>query len=116
MGYTPDELAQIQARWRLRFPPDLIDLLATHRPLLDGPGSFDWLSSDPSDIQGRLDWPFEGFWFDIQHDHLWWPEWGEKPPALAAQRARLAEIFAGVPTLIPLFGHRYLPAEPFESG
>jgi len=116
MGYSSSELAQIQTRWNVRFPPDLVDLLSIHRRLIGEPGSFDWLLSDPSDIQERFDWPLEGFWFDVEHNGLWWPEWGEKPSGPAEQRARLKEALAGVPKLIPLFGHRYLPAEPFEAG
>jgi hypothetical protein len=116
LGYSSSDLAQIQTQWRIRFPPDLVDLLRTQRPLIGGPGSFDWLLSDPSYIQERFDWPFDGFWFDIEHNDLWWPEWGDKPSTPAEQRARLKEVLAGVPKLIPLFGHRYLPAEPFESG
>ncbi|HJQ56101.1 MAG TPA: hypothetical protein VJ890_04305 [Vineibacter sp.] len=116
MGYSQHELEVIQERWNLRFPSDLVDLLRERRPLLDGPGAFDWLLSDPVDIQGRFDWPFEGFCFDIEHNEVWWPEWGPKPEGLGEQFERLREVFAGVPTLIPLSGHRYLPADPFEPG
>ncbi len=116
MGYSSSELAQIQAQWKVRFPPDLVDLLRRRRPLLEGPGSFDWLGSDASHIQDRFDWPFEGLWFDVQHNDLWWPEWGDKPSTPPEQRARLKEVLAGVPKLIPLSGHRYLPAEPCEVG
>lgn len=115
-GYSSEELEAIQDRWRLRFPPDLVNLLQHQRPLIGGPHSFDWLTSDPAVIQDKLDWPFEGFWFDVVHNHTWWPEWGPKPHEQDGQRLRLAEVFAGVPPLIPLFGHRYLPAEPCEPG
>src|SRR5687768_2519321 len=105
MGYSQDELDDVQARWNLRFPPDLVDLLREHRPLM---GGFDWISSDPAIIENCLRWPFEGFCFDLEHNDLWWPEWGEKPPDLRQQRERLAEIFSGAPKLIPLFSHRYI--------
>src|SRR5262252_296177 len=45
-GYSQDELDDVQAKWRLRFPPDLIDRLRERRPLLVGdtdPRSFDWV-------------------------------------------------------------------------
>lgn len=116
MGYTRQELDTIQERWGLRFPLDLIDLLREHRPILDGPAAFDWLLSDPLKIQASLDWPFEGFWFDVEQNDVWWPEWGQKPESSTEQRSRLQQIFAGAPKLIPLYGHRYLPAEPFERG
>lgn len=116
MGYSQSELDDVQARWNLRFPRDLIDLLREHRPLLGGSDSFDWLLSDPAAIQERLDWPLEGFWFDVERNNQWWPEWGEKPLALGEQRDLLKKVFAGAPRLIPLYGHRYIPQEPFEVG
>jgi hypothetical protein len=116
MGYSQAELDQVQERWGLRFPPDLVELLLEHRPLLDGPASFDWLRSDPAKIKDRIEWPFETIWFDVEHDQAWWPEWGKKPADLAKRRDQLMEIFAGAPKLIPLFGHRYIPEEPCERG
>lgn len=114
IGYSQSELEDIQTRWKLRFPPDLADLLRERRPLLDCTGAFDWLTSDPAIIQERLDWPFEGFWFACQRNHVWWPEWGNKSPILAEQYERLREIFTAAPKLIPLIGHRYIPEDPFE--
>lgn len=116
MGYSLAELDTIQARWDLRFPPDLLDMLRQHRTLLDGSSAFDWITSAPATIRDRLAWPFESFWFDVQRNGVWWPEWGDKPVAADAQRDRLREVFASAPKLIPLFGHRYLPAEPSECG
>jgi hypothetical protein len=116
MGYSHLEIDDIQERWNLRFPPDLVDLLLIHRPLLDGPSSFDWILSDPTAIQGRLDWPFDSFWFDVVHSGVWWPTWGDKPEGLNGQREQLKAAFAGAPKLIPLFSHRYIPEEPHDSG
>lgn len=116
MGYTQQELDVIQARWQLRFPSDLVALLRTQRQILPERGAFDWLLSDPVVIQDRLDWPFEGFWFDVECNNVWWPEWGTKPEASTDQRERLRKIFDDVPKLIPLSGHRYLPASPCEAG
>src|SRR5579863_2963351 len=116
MGYSKTEIDDIQARWKLRFPPDLVELLLEHRSLFSGPGSFDWVLSDPAEIQQRLDWPFEGFSFEVQHNQAWWPEWGAKSNDFAEQQRRLSEVFAQIPKLIPLFAHRYLPEEPCERG
>jgi hypothetical protein len=114
MGYSQAELEAVQARWDLRFPPDLVELLREHRPL-PLPGCFDWLTTDAATIQTILDWPFDSFWFDVQHGR-WWPEWGEKPSSPDEQHDRLKQAFAAAPRLIPLCGHRYLPQEPFERG
>jgi len=114
MGYSRAELEAVQAFWNLRFPPDLVELLKEHRPLLDGPSSFDWLMT--LTIPERLDWPFESFWYDVAYNDVWWPEWGERPLDLEERKERLKEILAQAPRLIPLYGHRYIPEEPHESG
>lgn len=114
MGYSQGELDGIQERWKLRFPPDLVELMLERRPLVSN--GFDWLTAPDEYIQGRLDWPFDGFMFDVEHNVLWWPEWGPKPETLEQQTKVLREVFAAAPKLIPLFGHRYLPETPFERG
>jgi len=40
---------------------------------------------------------------------------GEKPSSPAEQRGRLQQVFAAAPKLIPLYGHRNLPQEPFRK-
>lgn len=114
MGYSQAELEDIQDHWKLRFPPDLLELMRRRRPLM--PGGFDWLVSSPAEIQRILEWPLEGLWFDVQENGLWWPEWGEKPEAPLDQFNKLGDVVAKAPKLIPLYGHRYLPAAPHESG
>jgi hypothetical protein len=116
MGYSQGEIDDIQAHWRLRFPPDLVALLREQRPLLGGRGAFDWINSDPDTIRARLDWPLESFWFDVQHSEVWWEDWGDKPAGAPEQRAILNATFAKAPKLIPLFGHRYIAEEPCEPG
>lgn len=112
-GLTPAELAAAEARFDFRFPPHLRSFLAIVLPLGDFP---DWRDLDSPELQRMLAWPFEGMRFDIEHDAFWWPAWGERPSnvrrAVELARTRVAEA----PALIPMFGHRYLPAEPLEAG
>jgi hypothetical protein len=114
MGYAQSEIDAVQEYWKLRFPPDLVDLLLVRRPLVAG--GFDWLDTPVHVISQMVNWPFEGWWFDVKENGLWWPEWGQKPKSSTAQMACLAEVFARAPKLIPLYGHRYLPETPQESG
>ncbi len=116
-GYSAVELDDVQAKWGLRFPPDLIEELREFRPLIDHPQiCFDWVTSDPNQIRENLAWPFEGYWRSVQRLEIWWPEWGERPALFADQKEKLRGIFAGAPKLIPLAGIRYIPDEPQESG
>lgn len=116
-GYSRAELDDAQARWGVCFPPDLVDLLLERRLMSPRPNHvIDWVCSDDAVIRERLAWPFEGFWFDVEHNGLWWPEWGSRPAEVAERRAALHAAFSAAPKLIPLFGHRYLPTEPCEAG
>lgn len=115
-GYTQTELDGIQEKWDLRFPPDLVALLRTRRKVIEGRlSSFDWLEASDETIKQSLDWPFEGFLFDVQHG-LWWPEWGDRPDEPDVAEDRLRAVFATAPRLIPVYGHRYIPEVPNENG
>jgi hypothetical protein len=115
-GYTQTQLDDVQAKWDLRFPPDLLDLLRERRPLVDYPKCFDWVTADPKFIRGLLDWPFEGYWRSVERNELWWPEWGERPASTMDRKEKLRGIFAAAPKLIPLVHICYLPDEPNERG
>ncbi len=107
---------RVQEKWELQFPPDLFEFLLRQRPFCVGDGFFDWVHSPDHEIQQLLAWPFNGFWFDVQHNGVWWPDWGPKPESQSQQMTRLKEVFRAVPRLIPIYGRRYVPAEPLESG
>ncbi len=109
-GYTAPELERAQSRFSLTFPSELIELLLDRRPV----GGTDWNNEEM--VRSQLAWPFEGLLFDVEGNGLWWPEWGDRP----AKEEDRAEVFRAVrrraPKLIPIFGHRYLPATPCRAG
>jgi hypothetical protein len=109
-GYTQTELDDAQAKFGLVFPPDLVALLRDRRPLKGH-----WWSDEVA-IRRMLDWPFEGLLFDVEHNTLWWPEWGQRPISPEARSEVLCSVVSRAPKLIPLYSHRYLPEEPHESG
>lgn len=116
-GYTQDQLDDVQAKWDLRFPPDLLGLLRDRRLVsLHGRPTVDWVRDEDTVIRGWLDWPFEGFRHDVESGGLWWPEWGARPETAGDRHARLQAVFAAAPTLIPVFAHRFLPSDPCEAG
>jgi hypothetical protein len=45
-GYTEGELDDVQSKWDIRFPPDLVDLLRERRPLVNDKKCFDWITAD----------------------------------------------------------------------
>lgn len=110
-GYRPDELREAQDRYGVRFPPDLVELLLDRRPV-DG---WDWRTDDAG-IRRALEHPLIGLLYDLEHNDLWWPEWGERPPSAGERAEVLTAIVDAAPRLIPLIGHRYIPEQPHESG
>lgn len=110
-GYSKSELDAAQERYGLRFPPDLIDLFLEQQPA----NGYDWRGESPG-IRKMLNWPFEMLEFDLEHNGLWWPEWGSRPATAEDRAAVLQFELAKAPKLIPLIGHRFIPEEPCLSG
>ena len=137
LGAQPEERVDAaEHRWGVRFPPDyrlfLQRLYAVDRPMyavqlhLDGSATrrdctafYRWLSDASDDIaaiQGRLDWLYDGLEFGIEHNALWLNGWEAPPPTLDARKACVRKLVAAAPRLLPIFGHRYLLAEPCQAG
>lgn len=113
-GLSDQEVADVQARYGFSFPPDLRALLQTALPASDRFPN--WRSDPPGELERRLAWPADGIAFDVESNQVWLSAWGAQPSdpgeAVALARAKLAEA----PTLIPVYSHRFLPAEPSEAG
>ncbi len=112
-GLTAAERARAEERFAIRFPPDLAELLRVGLPT--GEGFPQWRSLDAS-IEAQLAWPLEGMLFDVEHNGFWMPEWGQRPADLEAANAVATAAVRAAPALVPLYAHRYLPAEPLEAG
>lgn len=112
-GLDEEELAAAEARLGCAFPPDLRALLSAALPL--GDGFPDWRRPGSPELAAALARPIEGLCSGVG-DGWWWPPWGRRPQttprAVGVARARLA----GVPPLVPIFGHRHLPADPPVAG
>jgi hypothetical protein len=129
-GPSEQEIATIEHRYDVRFPPDyrlfLRVLHTVDRPCVGAgyagasmipvtaPSFYNWQMD--TEIRAAYEWLFEGLFFDVQHSNLWPQSWGIKPAIAEAQKARLRELLHAAPRLIPVFGHRYLLAEPCVAG
>lgn len=113
-GLSTAELARVESVVQASLPPDLRSFLGEGLPL--GDRYPNWREPDAPEVRDQLAWPFEGIAFDIEHNAFWLDAWGRRPSRLddALQIAR-AQV-AAAPRLIPIRGHRYLPAEPFLPG
>jgi hypothetical protein len=113
-GLSPTEFDRIEETFGLRFPPDLRRFLATALPI--GSGFPDWRHSSPATLKHRLAGPLDGILFDIEHSDFWLDDWGERPNDLPEALRIGRERVASAPKLIPIFVHRFIPAEPHDAG
>jgi len=119
-GLAPGELADIEARYEFRFPPDLREFLSIGLPVSDDfpnwrTGRITWRSNSKS-ISDHLNWPYRGMCFDIENNGFWMRDWEARPEGLQKAFEIARKIVKAAPPLIPVFSHRYLPAEPLAAG
>lgn len=118
-GLTESEVEACESRYGFIFPPDLRALLQSALPvgIQGGQDSFpNWRQRNDVQILDRLDWPFEGLAFDIEHNDFWWPTWGLRPERLEEAIEIARGQVSAAPRLIPICSHRYLPESPCEAG
>ncbi|WP_067470783.1 hypothetical protein [Nocardia amamiensis] len=120
-GLTDAEFDRIEYEYQFEFADDHRAFLAAglpvHEPREEEPGTSyawerpwpDWRNGDPDELRRQLNWPIDFLLEDVQHGH-WPPAWGERPDsnqgAVDKARAQLADV----PTMVPVYAHRFLPA------
>lgn len=109
-GLTSDQIADIQATFGFTFNRDHIDVLRHVTP----EGWIDW-TGDEQTIRDSLAWPIEGVLYDVERA-FWMPAWGERPATKAAAIGVARHHLTTAPQLVPVYGHRYIPAAPEPSG
>ncbi|HEU4533470.1 MAG TPA: hypothetical protein VFS00_05105, partial [Polyangiaceae bacterium] len=131
-GLSEAQVEAVERARSLRFPPDyrlfLRTLHATTPPqvgagFVDGDrlelypraGFYDWLRED-DEIRAAEREVVDGLLFDVEHSDLWLPTWGPRPDAAEGREVRLRELVDAAPRLVPVFGHRFLVAEPCRAG
>jgi hypothetical protein len=83
--------------------------------LEEGPSFYDWIHGADS-IRSAQERVVDGLTFDVEESNLWPESWGAKPNTAGEREQRVRELVAAAPTLIPVFEHRFLLAEPCEAG
>jgi len=106
-GLTDQEFAAIEDDFGFTFADDHRIFLAVGVPV--GPRWPDWRT--PSDaLADQLRWPVDGLLFDVANNDFWYPAWGTRPEAVEAAVLEAVQRLAYAPRLVPIRGHRYLPA------
>jgi hypothetical protein len=123
-GLSETEFAGIEERYGITFPPDLRELLAVGLPIDDGPvtqfsplrGFPDWRNADVAILRERLGRVVEGVLDHVRSGHFWPTTWPAKPDSNESAAEIAARELAAVSPLVPVYGHRYIPSRPNESG
>jgi hypothetical protein len=114
VGLSDTEINEIESSYGFHFPPDLKAFLQYALPVSER--FLNWRKDPEDEIRDRLEWPLGGMCFDIKHSTFWLKEWGPKPSDLKEAFAIARQAVAKAPVLIPIYSHRYLPAEPNQPG
>jgi hypothetical protein len=122
-GLTDAEFARVETEFGVQFAADHRAFLAAglpvnSRPQPREPGVIhthpkpwpDWRGDDPATLRRFLDWPVEGVLFDVEHNRFWHDGWGSRPNDDASALETARRMLADAPRMVPIYGHRYLPA------
>ncbi|WP_370235955.1 MULTISPECIES: SMI1/KNR4 family protein [Henriciella] len=112
-GLTDSEIRSIEDQLEMALPPDFKFLLEN----LKDPGGvfFPWADFSLNLYRELIEWVWDGIAFDIGHG-LWLDRWGERPSEETEAKHNARLDFESWPVLLPIFGHRFLPATPCRSG
>jgi len=123
-GLADAELSRIEQEFGFRFADDHRAFLSAGlpvntRPEPREPGVIythpepwpDWRNGDRDKLGNLLEWPVEGVLFDVENNAFWYDSWGVRPTDTSSALATATRLLAQVPQMIPIYGHRYLPAE-----
>ena len=118
-GLDAGEMTAVQAQYGIRFGDDHRALLSLAVPVNTlhpnaGHQWVDWRHDDETTISGRLNAPLDGVIFDVFNNDFWPSSWGPRPDTgdASAIEATARKRLATWPKLLPLYSHRYLPADP----
>jgi hypothetical protein len=113
-GLSTGQIASIEGQLGFRLPDDFAYLFSN----LQDPGGvfFPWLEFDKRKYDEKIEWVLHGVEFDIEKNNLWLDRWGSKPDELSAALNAARKDFETWPKLLPIYGHRFLAAEPCCEG
>ena len=95
-------------------PSDFSYLLRNVRD--DGDVFFPWSKFTAAKYKEHIEWVLNGIEFDVDANNLWLHRWGERPTELSDALVIVRTDFAKWPRLLPIYGHRFLAAEPCTPG
>lgn len=106
-GLSNAALGELEDVVEHRLPFEVGLLLVMGVPASDGWHQWEAPATDWASWQARL---VDGLRFDVEHNQLWMPSWGQRPETVAAQLdAATSHFEQHAPPLFPIFRHRAMP-------
>lgn len=120
-GLTDEQILAIEKMGSFQFPPDLKAFLQVAVPIdridIENTGGFpNWHDNPQKILDDAWEWTIRTFTFDIEKNNFWMDEWGTKPENLSDALTVATDYLKTVPKLIPIYAHRFMPAEPVLAG
>jgi len=113
-GLSEKELVDVERTYGFTFSPDHREFLTLVQPV--GEGWWNWRTDSVETLREQLEWPLEGVLFDVENNGFWPAEWGGTPTDLDESLSVARAHIATWPRLVPLWGHRFMPAAPAGPG
>ena len=112
-GVSSSAMQLIEEQLGFTLPPDFKFLFEN----VNDPGGvlFPWSGFSIENYSNQIDRVWSGIAFDIEHNTTWLKRWGDKPNTLREAKEAAQRDFQSWPNLLPIYGHRFLPAEPSLS-
>jgi hypothetical protein len=113
-GLSSGQIASIETQLGFRVPDDFGYLFQN----LQDPGRvlFPWSEFDKGKYDASIHRVLRGIEFSIERNRLWLERWGKRPDALSVALDIARKDFETWPKLLPIYGHRFLAAEPCCGG
>jgi hypothetical protein len=113
-GLSNEQIASIGGQLGFRVPDDFAYLFQN----LQDPGRvfFPWSEFNKRKYEETIEWVLHSIEIDIERNGLWLERWGKKPDILSAAMEIARIDFVTWPKLLPIYGHRFLAAQPCCSG
>src|SRR6266576_2918184 len=109
-GLSILDIQFIEAKLGFRLPDDFAFLLQNIRD--PGQVLFPWANFKKQKYEDTIEWVRKRIEFSVEKNDIWLRRWGERPAALFDALAKARSDFSTWPKLLPIYGHRFLAAEP----
>jgi hypothetical protein len=124
-GLSDAEVAEIEQTCKFQFPPDLkmflqlgvpVRWVQYHNNNYMSDRFPNWREDPLAIMNDSREWAAGTFHFDIEHNHFWMERWGKQPAELEDAFKVVNRYLETVPVLIPIYAHRFTPAQPNLPG